>query len=47
MTGRGLRKAVKQASTINSNSSDNTVFANGIGRGRHVNLIAPVPGFRM
>jgi hypothetical protein len=45
MTGRGLRKTVKHASTINSNNSDNFVLVNGIGRGRRANFIPPVPGF--
>jgi len=47
MTGRGLRKAAKHSSTINSNNSDNFVFANGIGRGRPANFIAPLPGSRI
>jgi hypothetical protein len=47
MTGRGIRKTVKNPSTINSNNSDNFVFVNSIGRGRHMNLIPPVPGFPM
>ena len=45
MTGRGLRKAVKHSSTINSNNSDNFVFVHSIGRGRRMNLIPPIPGF--
>jgi len=47
MTGRGIRKTVKNPSTINSNSSDNFIFMNSIGRGRRTNLIPPVPGFQM
>ncbi len=46
MAGRGIRKAVKHPSTINSNNSDNFIFVNSIGRGRRTNLIPLIPGFR-
>jgi hypothetical protein len=42
MTGRGIRKTIKQTPTINSNDSDSS-----IGRGRRINFIAPIPGFPM
>jgi hypothetical protein len=47
MTGRGLRKTTKHSSPINSNTPDTLVFTSGIGRGRRLNSIAPVPGFSM
>ncbi|CAF1147389.1 unnamed protein product [Adineta steineri] len=47
MTGRGLKKATKPTSTINSKKSDNFAYANGIGRGRAINSIVPIPGFRV
>ncbi|UJR14843.1 hypothetical protein I4U23_001828 [Adineta vaga] len=47
MTGRGLRKASSQISTIDSNKSNSLIFTNGIGRGSHLHFIPPVPGFPM
>ncbi|CAF2981178.1 unnamed protein product [Rotaria socialis] len=43
MPGRGIKKTVRYASTINSNDSDRYVFVNSIGRGRRSNLIYPAP----
>ncbi|CAF0817067.1 unnamed protein product [Adineta ricciae] len=47
MTGRGLRKANNCVSTTGGTNSEPLIFTTGIGRGRRLQLIAPVPGFPM
>ena len=47
MTGRGLRKANSCVSTTGGTNAETLLFTAGIGRGRRLQLIAPVPGFPM
>lgn len=45
VTGRGIRKTVKQKSAVHFHDSDSLGFVNSIGRGRQIHYIPPVPSF--